>query len=94
MPFLVSLVPSTVIDILIDHADNYNRVHLKMSPGIGGSDYINASFIDVSRYWALSGVHDRELCKMSWIIDFVNDYREPTNNHHSFAIAIVILPIC
>ncbi len=30
------------------HLDNYNRVHLQMKPGIGGSDYINASFIDVS----------------------------------------------
>ena len=28
--------------------DNYNRVIIKMKPGIGGSDYINASFIDVS----------------------------------------------
>ena len=27
--------------------DNYNRVHLQMSPGVGGSDYINASYIDV-----------------------------------------------
>jgi len=25
---------------------NYNRVHLQMSPGVGGSDYINASYID------------------------------------------------
>ena len=45
---------NTVIDNLIDPADNYNRAHLKMSPGIGGSDYINASFIDVSGYLALS----------------------------------------
>jgi protein tyrosine phosphatase len=42
--------PQTLLLLLIsfDHIDNYNRVHLKMSPGIGGSDYINASFIDVS----------------------------------------------
>ena len=28
--------------------DNHNRVTLMMKPGIGGSDYINASYVDVS----------------------------------------------
>lgn len=39
--------------------DNYNRVHLQMSPGIGGSDYINASYIDVS-----SKIHN--LCQIGY----------------------------
>ena len=37
-----------LLHILLFPPDNYNRVHLMMSPGVGGSDFINASYIDVS----------------------------------------------
>ena len=32
------------------YTDNYNRVYLTPVPGVNGSDYINASFIDVSSW--------------------------------------------
>ena len=34
--------------LCIVHADNFSRVLLEQQPGIDGSDYINASYIDVS----------------------------------------------
>ena len=34
--------------LLILYSDDYNRVKLKEIPTIEGSDYINASFLDVS----------------------------------------------
>ena len=38
-----------IFDWSLSHCtDNYNRVHLRYSPGVDGSDYINASYIDVS----------------------------------------------
>lgn len=36
--------------ILVSFLDDTNRVTLKALPGVKGSDYINASFVDVSLY--------------------------------------------
>ena len=35
-------------DYICIHTVNHNRVHLKKIPGVEGSDYINASYVDVS----------------------------------------------
>ena len=33
-------------------ADNFSRVLLEQQPGVDGSDYINASYVDVSHFIA------------------------------------------
>ena len=43
---------TSVILIVINYdiLDDYNRVKLSVTPGVPGSDYINASYIDVRTY--------------------------------------------
>ena len=46
---LNTLSPIFPLSPLSFHADNDNRVYLTPLPGVSGSDYINASFIDVRK---------------------------------------------
>ena len=56
-----------------------------MSPGIGGSDYINASFIDVRGY-----CHCHSACHVVVHGSFVNVYRELSSASTSLFFAVVI----
>ena len=46
-----------VLCLCIVYADNFSRVLLEQQPGIDGSDYINASYIDVSHFVGFNDMH-------------------------------------
>ena len=46
--FVVKAFKYFSIDFVSDFTDDFNRVILKRKPGEENSDYINASYIDVS----------------------------------------------
>ena len=48
---------SHIIDIIL-YIDDYNRVKLQEIPEVEGSDYINASFLNVCRYAILIACSD------------------------------------
>ena len=45
---MILLVHSFKLCVLQTKKDDHSRVELKKDPEVGGSDYINASFINVS----------------------------------------------
>lgn len=59
LPILLSLHPASILNLRLTTclcafdwlADEQSRVKLYQQPGVEGSDYINASFIDVSTFY-------------------------------------------